>query len=127
MSDAQSVVQSFFDGMAKPGNLIAALENHFTDDAIWSNTGLPTANGLVEIKAFMQSFIDGFALESVVVDLIACAADTGGNVITERVDHLEGASGRLMSLDVAGTFVVTGGKISAWRDYFDPRPFLPPA
>ena len=32
---------------------------------------------------------------------------------------------RIMSLGVCGTLTVKDGKIVAWRDYFDPRPFVP--
>jgi len=52
--------------------------------------------------------------------------DCGDQVLTERIDHLDDESGnRIASLPVAGTLEVRGGKIVAWRDYFDPRPLLP--
>ena len=126
MNDAESVVRAFFDDCAKPGNLIAALEAHCGPNLVWANTGLPTANGLEEAKGAMQQFIDGFGMQALVVELLACAS-SGDDVVTERLDHIEGADGqRVMSLPVAGTLVVQGGKIVAWRDYFDPRPLLPP-
>lgn len=127
MSDAESVVRAFFDDCAKPGNLIAALQDHFADDAIWENSGLPTATGLEEVKGFMQQFIDGFGLAALVVEWRGCAVD-GDLVLTERIDHLDKADGeRIMSLAVCGTLTVKDGRIVAWRDYFDPKPFLPPA
>lgn len=125
MSDAEAVVRAFFDDTAKPGNLQGALDAHFAPDGVWENTGLPTATGLAEVKAFMQQFTDGFGLDTLVVEWRGLAVD-GDVVLTERIDHLDKAGGeRIMSLAVCGTLTVKDSKISAWRDYFDPRPFLP--
>jgi limonene-1,2-epoxide hydrolase len=43
-------------------------------------------------------------------------------VMTERVDVYK-LPGKSFELPVMGTFEVSGGKISAWRDYFDPNQF----
>jgi limonene-1,2-epoxide hydrolase len=47
----------------------------------------------------------------------------GDVVLTERVDvfHLPG---KAIELPVMGTFEVRGGKIAAWRDYFDLNQFM---
>lgn len=125
MADAESVVRAFFEDCGKPGNLIGALDTHVADGCVWENTGLPTATGIDEMKGFMQQFIDGFNMHALVVEFKAIAA-TGDTVVTERIDHFDDADGkRISSLPVAGTLEVSGGKIVAWRDYFDPRPFLP--
>jgi limonene-1,2-epoxide hydrolase len=42
--------------------------------------------------------------------------------MTERVDVLT-ISGRSFELPVMGTFEIRGGKIGAWRDYFDTNQF----
>jgi limonene-1,2-epoxide hydrolase len=39
-------------------------------------------------------------------------------VFNERIDVFQ-MGGKKVELPVAGVFVVTNGKISAWRDYFD--------
>jgi limonene-1,2-epoxide hydrolase len=39
--------------------------------------------------------------------------------MNERVDVFDLGGGKTISLPVAGAFEVNGGKISAWRDYFD--------
>lgn len=46
---------------------------------------------------------------------ISAAGDT---VLTERVDAFV-INGHKVALPLMGTFVVTDGKISHWRDYFD--------
>jgi limonene-1,2-epoxide hydrolase len=43
-------------------------------------------------------------------------------VMTERVDVFT-LPGESFELQVMGTFEVSGGKISAWRDYFDMNQF----
>jgi len=43
--------------------------------------------------------------------------------MTERVDVFK-LPGKSVELPVMGTFEVNGGKISAWRDYFDLNQFM---
>jgi limonene-1,2-epoxide hydrolase len=50
-------------------------------------------------------------------------AVTGPVVMTERVDVFE-LPGKSFELPVMGTFEVSGGKIGAWRDYFDLNQFM---
>jgi limonene-1,2-epoxide hydrolase len=49
---------------------------------------------------------------------------SGDNVVVERVDHLW-AGEIAVSVPVVGVFTLSGDKISAWRDYFDPTPLEP--
>ena len=46
-----------------------------------------------------------------------CSSD-----LTERVDVFT-LPGKSFELQVMGTFEVSGGKINAWRDYFDMNQF----
>lgn len=124
MSDAEAIVRAYFDSSATSGNLIAAMDKYCAPDLVWANTGLPTAEGLDACKGFMSMFIDKFGLDSMRVEWVAVAS-AGGTVVTERIDHLNAKDGStIASLPVAGTFEVRDGQIAAWRDYFDPRPFL---
>ncbi|MEV4420328.1 limonene-1,2-epoxide hydrolase family protein [Patulibacter sp. NPDC049589] len=124
MTNPESVVRSYFEAAAKPGNLLAAVDEHFTPDAIWQNTGLPTAEGIEAIKGFWQHFVDQYAMHAMIVEVLALAV-AGDRVVTERIDHFDDPAGnRVASVPVAGTFVVRDGRIALWRDYFDPRPFL---
>ncbi len=50
-------------------------------------------------------------------DIVHLAA-AGDVVLTERVDVI-GTAGAAMPVPVMGTFEVSDGKISHWRDYFD--------
>lgn len=46
-------------------------------------------------------------------------AENGNVVLTERVDDFDLPGGKHLSVPVMGTFEITDGRISAWRDYFD--------
>lgn len=124
-SDPEAVVRGFFDECAKGGTLISAIDEHCTDDCVWENVGLPTAEGKEAMQGFMQGFIDNVGMHALVVELRGIAA-SGSTVLTERIDHLDDADGNhVMSLPVCGVLEVSGDRVCAWRDYFDPRPFIP--
>lgn len=106
--------------------LRVAFEELVTDDCVWANTGFPTAEGKAAVLATLDAFHQGLNLVGVRVENIAVGID-GDTVVTERVDHLVTPDGIAMSLAIAGTFTFSDGKLKAWRDYFDPRPLLPPS
>jgi limonene-1,2-epoxide hydrolase len=73
------------------------------------------------IRATINMFATGVERIEFRVDNIA--AD-GAVVMTERVDIFSLSDGRAIELPVMGTFDVAGGKIAAWRDYFDLNQFM---
>jgi limonene-1,2-epoxide hydrolase len=126
MSNAEQVVRDFFDRLAvtdfEKGRL--AFGEMITDDCTWANTGFPTAAGKDACLATWDGFNQAFGFTGVRVETIAIAA-SGDTVVTERIDHLLNAAGEVLaSIPLAGTLVVRDGQIAAWRDYFDPRPFV---
>jgi limonene-1,2-epoxide hydrolase len=126
-AEAEKVVRGFFERTGEGGKIIAALEEFTTEDFVWENSGLPTAHGRTQAVGMMQQFIDAFKMHALVVDIVHLSV-SGNSVLTERVDHMDTADGtRLLSFPLAGTLDVVDGKIVSWRDYFDPRPLLPPA
>ena len=81
--------------------------------------------GAEEAIAFNRTFEEQFGLATIKVDMLSIAAakgpDGGDRVLTERVDHLiDGAGKVIMSARCMGVFEVAGGKIAAWRDFFEP-------
>ena len=73
----------------------------------------------IEGKAAAMGFIIGMQPDSVSWEVITIAENAEGAVLTERVDNFVMPGGKPLSLPVMGVFEFTGGKISAWRDYFD--------
>ena len=55
---------------------------------------------------------------------VLAVAETGGKVLTERLDHVLGPDGQpAVTIPVMGIFEVEGGRITSWRDYFDTAGF----
>ena len=101
----------------------AELAAFFTDDAVYHNIPLAPVIGSEAIANTIASFIRPGApgIESIEFRVVNIAAN-GPVVMTERVDVFT-LPGKSFELPVMGTFEVSGGKISAWRDYFDPNQF----
>ncbi|HEV2271207.1 MAG TPA: limonene-1,2-epoxide hydrolase family protein [Steroidobacteraceae bacterium] len=91
----------------------------FADDAVYHNIPLAPVIGREAIANNIASFIRPGApgIESIQFRVINIAAN-GPVVMTERVDVFK-LPGKSFELPVMGSFEVRGGKISAWRDYFD--------
>ncbi len=101
----------------------AELAAFFTDNAIYHNIPLAPVTGREAIAKYISSFIRPGApgIESIQFRVINIAAN-GPVVMTERVDVFK-LRDKSFELPVMGTFEVNGGKISAWRDYFDMNQF----
>ncbi len=101
------------------GDLDAIVE-YFTDDAVYHNIPIAPVTGRDAIRATIEGFTGG--VEGIEFRVAHIAA-SGNVVMTERVDVFRFPSTSI-ELPVMGTFEVTGGKISAWRDYFDLNQFM---
>ena len=87
----------------------------FTDDAIYHNIPMPAMTGKPAIRSVLQMFLVPATFAEFEVLNIAASGDV---VLTERIDRFE-VGGKKIELPVMGTFEIAGGKIAAWRDYFD--------
>lgn len=127
MSDAQSTVEEFFAALETTSieACAAVLGDRVTDGFVWANSGFPTQNGREEAQQFLIGFSQALPLTGLRIETLSIAAN-GNRVVTERIDHFVDAAGTVLaSLPLAGVLEVDDdGKISAWRDYFDPRPLL---
>ncbi len=86
------------------------------DDVVYQNVPLPPDRGKAAVARTLKRFLRFINRFEVRMQNIAAR---GGVVLTERIDIL---SGPLVHVDiwVCGTFEVRDGKITLWRDYFDP-------
>jgi limonene-1,2-epoxide hydrolase len=89
---------------------------YMTDDAVYHNIPIEPLKG----KAAIRKGLEGFAgmLKAVEIKIVNSAA-AGNLVINERIDTMVTPDGKRSDLPVAGVFELRGGKICAWRDYFD--------
>ncbi len=88
---------------------------YFTEDAVYHNIPMPPAKGKDAIRNTINSFLP---MASAVEFKILKSLVAGNVVMNERVDIFQ-MGGKRVELPVAGVFEVNGGKIAAWRDYFD--------
>ncbi|MGH7916598.1 MAG: limonene-1,2-epoxide hydrolase family protein [Candidatus Binataceae bacterium] len=113
-TQSEKIVTGFCQAWASL-NLERIME-FFTDDAVYFNIPLKPVSGKEAIRKTIGGLLKGTTwLEF----KILASASNRTTVFNERVDSFE-ANGKRVSLPVAGVFETTeGGKIKAWRDYFD--------
>ena len=88
---------------------------YFAEDAVYHNMPMPPMQGKPAIKTILQQIVSPTSwIEWETLNI----AEAGNVVFTERVDRFE-MGGKKVELPVAGVFEIEGGKIKAWRDYFD--------
>ncbi len=112
-TEAERLVRDFLDTVA--GHDAEALRPYLADDVVYHNIPMDPAVGVDQTVAFLDGFFamcDQLSVETLY------AATTGSVVLTERIDTFT-VGDKVAPLPVMGTFEVRGGKISAWRDYFD--------
>lgn len=87
----------------------------FAPDGIYHNMPVQPVQGTEALKAFIAAFLSSWTWTSwEVLNLVS----SGDVVIAERVDHIK-VGDKPIDLPVVGVFEIAGGKIKAWRDYFD--------
>jgi limonene-1,2-epoxide hydrolase len=101
----------------------AELAAFFNEDAVYHNIPLAPVTGREDIANTISSVLRPGppGIESIDFRVINIAAN-GPVVMTERVDVFK-LPNKSFELPVMGTFEVSGGKINAWRDYFDLNQF----
>ncbi|HWD53986.1 MAG TPA: limonene-1,2-epoxide hydrolase family protein [Acidimicrobiales bacterium] len=100
---------------AWPTGEAGSLGDFFTEDAVYQNGPLAPVAGRAAIVETLEALMAMGGRVS--VDMVNVVA--GGDVVmTERVDFFE-TNDRSVALPVFGVFEMTGGRIAAWRDYFD--------
>jgi len=114
------IIKSFFGDWDK-GRMVPAIDELFTEDAVWRNSGFPACEGKAACVALAAQYIP--TLPVVDVELLA-AAENGDTVFTQRIDHCKNPEGVVtVDAQVCGVFKLRDGKICYWYDYFDPAEF----
>ncbi|NLE81344.1 MAG: SgcJ/EcaC family oxidoreductase [Rhodococcus sp.] len=94
------------------------IANYFTDDGVYHNIPMEPVEGRDAIRTFVAGFVAAFGNIEFRVHRQLVDGDV---VMNERTDVLS-LGGAEIELPVVGVFEVRGGKIAAWRDYFDMAP-----
>jgi limonene-1,2-epoxide hydrolase len=114
MSDNLRTVESFIQAWNDID--LDAIMAYFASDAVYHNIPMEEARGVDAIR----SLISGFLGRAKTIDwqVHHIAETSGGAVMTERTDRFE-VGDSWIEIQVMGIFELTGGRITAWRDYFD--------
>ena len=113
MSDNTELVTAFCRAWSNRD--VDEILGYFAEDAVYHNMPMPPMQGKPAIRAILQQIVSPTTwMEWETLNM----AEAGNVVFTERVDRFEMA-GKKVELPVAGVFEIEGGKIKAWRDYFD--------
>lgn len=113
---AEQVVSDFCALWADPD--VATIVEYFTDDVVYHNIPMEPVVGKAAVRAFIEGFVGAFGAIDFRVERQVVSGDV---VMNERVDVFT-VNGTEVSLPVMGVFEISGGKIRAWRDYFDMAP-----
>jgi limonene-1,2-epoxide hydrolase len=109
----QDFMAAFASAWAKRDS--ARVASFFSDNAVYHNIPMDPVEGREAIATTVAGFMTMGGQVRVDISHIIAA---GPVVMVERVDHFVGSE-RTIDLPVVGVFEVHGGKITAWRDYFD--------
>jgi limonene-1,2-epoxide hydrolase len=88
----------------------------FAPDAVWIAQPTVILHGVDEIRAAVIEWVARMTFAELRLINIAANSDV---VLTERIDVFTFTDGKEIALPVMGTFDVSDGKITAWRDYYD--------
>ncbi len=127
MTTPTDTVAAFIALWEQPGGFARAVERYFTPATVWENHGLATTTGIDEALDFCRQFSAQTGMHAMKIDMLAIAA-AGDKVLTERIDWIIDDEGNtVMKIPLMGIFEIAGGRIAAWRDYFDTAALAPGA
>lgn len=90
-----------------------------SEDCEYDNVPIGKVFGPAAVRDTLAPFLQQFqGVEWTVHHQVASGDLAGGVVMNERSDRFRRGD-EWGELAVAGLFVITGGKITLWRDYFD--------
>ncbi|OBB17279.1 hypothetical protein A5662_05865 [Mycobacteriaceae bacterium 1482268.1] len=98
------------------------LLDFFADDAEWHPGPMKPAIGKEALRVAFEEWLTGAV--GMRAEVHSSVSD-GRLLMHERTDHFS-LAGQETATPVAAAFVVEGGLIHAWREYFDMSPFVAP-
>ena len=120
VSDHEQLLRTFFARWAVSfEELCQSMRDTMAEDCLFQQTRLPDLVGPRATIAFLKEARASFGFETFAVRVGTVIAQ-GRWVACERVDDMKDASGRVLATFPAVCIMkIEGGRIHAWRDYFD--------
>lgn len=117
--DALTLVKDFFADLGSTeAENATAFEKFLADDVIW-DTGSRVLHGLEACLTHVHHVPVEYGIAAFDANLQNIAV-SGNSVLTERIDNLYAADGRIIyGVKVMGVLVAQENKIVEWRDYYD--------
>jgi limonene-1,2-epoxide hydrolase len=113
MSENIKLVEAFIAAWNR--NDLDGILGFMAPDIFYHNIPMDPIKGVAAVREMLTPFLANATNVDWEVRHIAAAGDS---VLTERVDRFWYGPIKI-ELPVMGTFDIKGGKIVAWRDYFD--------
>jgi limonene-1,2-epoxide hydrolase len=113
MSRNEQIVRDFIAAWSRLD--VDELVSFFTEDGVYHNMPMGPVAGRENVRRLIQGFLASWTATEWEIRHLVSAGDI---VIAERVDRTR-AGAKSVDLPCTGVFELEGGKIKAWRDYFD--------
>jgi limonene-1,2-epoxide hydrolase len=118
----EQIVRTFYEAWDIVG-FEAAFRNWFHPEGVWQNNGDPPRVGIDEIMDGVRAYLTMFQRPYATVEVVHLVAD-GDVVLTERIEHcVNRETNDVYTGHHMASFVLRGGKIARWTDYFDPSDY----
>jgi limonene-1,2-epoxide hydrolase len=113
MFDNEQITRDFIAAWSKldADELVA----YFTEDGVYHNMPITPISGQSQLRPFIAAFLENWTATNWEILNLQSAGDI---VIAERIDRTM-IGDKAVNLPCCGVFEMQGGKIRAWRDYFD--------
>ncbi len=127
--DLEAITRDFFASWSKSfDSVIEGFSYYLAPDCDWDQKPMLRTRTRDGALKFLRVCRRTLGLETIDVELLSVAVSGSspgtGVVHTARIDHLRRKDGSLIgSPPVAGVLTFSGGKIVAWKEYFDPAVF----
>jgi limonene-1,2-epoxide hydrolase len=120
--DSERRVRAFFAAWGQDfTRFCASFPAIMSADCLLIQSGIPDIRGPDNALSLLRAAREHAGIETIRVELRQLLA-TDRCVVSERIDHLLSADGRLLaSVPCVGVMDFDGGKIVGWREYFDSK------
>ena len=116
----EAIVRAFLAGM---GPTLDAFKTTYaelmTDDVVWESVGGTPHVGRDACIHHLDELKQGMGMEHCTIEVLNMASDDDV-VLTERIDRMHRTDGSVIfEFRIMGTFVLRGGRIARYTDYYD--------